>query len=93
MLNSCIKEPQVNLGLLTMKSPPGKGNSNTEIESARLDFIQNMEYKFVELLYCSCYKSPDDVVQQHITYRYNNMKQKVVLLQVIIVKIILICME
>jgi ABC-type transport system involved in Fe-S cluster assembly fused permease/ATPase subunit len=48
---------------------------------ARLDFIQNMEYKFVELMYCSCIRSNDEVVQQHITYRYNSMKHKLSTMQ------------
>lgn len=48
---------------------------------ARLDFIQNMEYKFVELMYCSCLRSPDEVIQQQITYRYNTLKQKLAIAQ------------
>jgi hypothetical protein len=72
MLNSCIKEPHVHLAILTIFS---------ETEEARLDFIQNMEYKFVELMYCTCHRSPDETVQQHITYRYNAMKQKLGLVQ------------
>lgn len=66
MLNSCIKEPHVQLAIFTMY------NEN----DARLDFIQNMEYKFVELMYCSFSRSPDEVVQHHITYRYSAMKHK-----------------
>mmetsp|Transcript_30712 Transcript_30712/g.51404 ORF Transcript_30712/g.51404 Transcript_30712/m.51404 type:complete len:180 (-) Transcript_30712:176-715(-) len=66
MLNSCIKEPHINLGILTMLNDA----------EARLDFIQNMEYKFVELMYCACVRSPEEIVQQHITFRYNAMKQK-----------------
>ena len=41
---------------------------------ARLDFIQNMEYKFVELLSATFVRSSDEVVRQHITYRYNALK-------------------
>lgn len=41
---------------------------------ARLDFIQNMEYKFVELLSATFVRSSDEVVRQQITYRYNAMK-------------------
>lgn len=72
MLNSCIKEPHVNLAILTIFG---------ETEDARLDFIQNMEYKFVELMYAECKRSPDEIVQHHITYRYNAMKQKLSLVQ------------
>lgn len=71
MLNACIKEPHINLGIFTMLS-------DTE---ARLDFIQNMEYKFVELMYCVCVRSPEDSVQQHITFRYNAMKQRLSIMQ------------
>jgi hypothetical protein len=71
MLNACIKEPHINLGIFTMLN-------ETE---ARLDFIQNMEYKFVELMYCACARSPEEVIQQHITYRYNAMKQKLSVMQ------------
>lgn len=72
MLNSCIKEPHVNLAILTIFS---------DSDDARLDFIQNMQYKFVELMYCECKRSPDEVVQHHITYRYNAMKQKLSVVQ------------
>lgn len=71
MLNSCIKEPHVHLAIFTMY------NEN----DARLDFIQNMEYKFVELMFCAFARSSDDVVQHHITYRYNAMKQKLGMVQ------------
>lgn len=71
MLNACIKEPHVHLAIFTMFNET----------DARLDFIQNMEYKFVELMYCSFSRSPDEVVQHHITYRYNAMKQKLSVVQ------------
>eukprot|EP00601_Ochromonadales_sp_CCMP2298_P001065 CAMPEP_0173187082 /NCGR_PEP_ID=MMETSP1141-20130122/10496_1 /TAXON_ID=483371 /ORGANISM="non described non described, Strain CCMP2298" /LENGTH=199 /DNA_ID=CAMNT_0014110849 /DNA_START=192 /DNA_END=791 /DNA_ORIENTATION=- len=71
MLNSCIKEPHINLGIFTMLND----------SEARLDFIQNMEYKFVELMHCACERSPDESVQQHITYRYNSMKHKLSTMQ------------
>lgn len=72
MLNSCIKEPHVNLAILTVFG---------DTDDARLDFIQNMQYKFVELMFCECRRSPDAVVQHHITYRYNAMKQKLAVVQ------------
>lgn len=71
MLNACIKEPHINLGIFTMLSD----------SEARLDFIQNMEYKFVELMYCVCVRSPEESVQQHITFRYNSMKQRLSVMQ------------
>jgi hypothetical protein len=72
MLNCCIKEPHIHLAILTIF---------TDNNNARLDFIQNMEYKFVELMYCNCIRSPEDIVQNHITFRYNAMKQKLSLTQ------------
>ncbi len=48
---------------------------------ARLDFIQNMEYKFIELLSCDFVASPEETVRQHITYRYNAVKSKLALMQ------------
>jgi len=70
MLNACIKEPQIYLAIFSLLDAQ---SLNTD---ARIDFIQNMEYKYVELLYCACVRSPHEVVQHHITYRYNDMKQK-----------------
>lgn len=72
MLNSCIKEPHVHLGIF----------SATNGNEARVDFIQNMEYKLVELLYCICSRSPTEVAQNHITFRYNAMKQKLVIIKI-----------
>lgn len=72
MLNACIKEPHIHLAILTIF---------TDNNNGRLDFIQNMEYKFVELMYCNCIRSPEDFVQNHITYRYNAMKQKLNVVQ------------
>lgn len=66
MLNACIKEPHINLGIFTMFGET----------DARIDFIQNMEYKFVELMTCLCMRSPEETVQHQITYRYNAMKQR-----------------
>ncbi|KAG1662571.1 hypothetical protein FOA52_003950 [Chlamydomonas sp. UWO 241] len=71
MLNQCIREPHINLAVLIMQ-PNGE---------ARLDFIQNMEYKFVELLSCKFNASPEDVVRQQVSYRYNVVKARLVLMQ------------
>eukprot|EP00955_Chlamydomonas_euryale_P009069 97027-Chlamydomonas_euryale.AAC.1 len=40
-----------------------------------------MEYKFVELLSCSYFASPEDVVRQQVSYRYNLVKARLVLMQ------------
>ena len=66
MLNSCIREPHTHLAVFMM-------HGETD---ARLDFIQNMEYEFVELVSCICERSPEDMIQRQISYRYNLMKQK-----------------
>ncbi|GMI38802.1 hypothetical protein TeGR_g4992 [Tetraparma gracilis] len=71
MLNSCIKEPQSHLAVFVMKQDV----------DARLDFIQNMEYKFVELMSCHFIRSPEEIVQHQITYRYNAMKTRVQLME------------
>ena len=71
MLNNCIKEPHTHLAVFVMK-----GGSDRDVD-ARLDFIQNMEYKFVELMSAHFVRSPEDVVQHQISYRYSSLKQRV----------------
>jgi len=48
---------------------------------ARLDFIQNVSFKFVELLSVNFARSSDDVVRQQIAFRYNSVKSKLAVLQ------------
>ena len=72
MLNACIREPHIHLAIFTMTVGTAEG---------RLDFIQNMEYKFVELMSCAFERSPEEVTQQHISFRYNSIKQKLALTQ------------
>ncbi|CAM9244495.1 unnamed protein product [Scytosiphon promiscuus] len=71
MLNNCIKEPHSHLVVFVMQHDI----------TARLDFIQNMEYKFVELMSLQYTRSPEDIVQHQITYRYNAMKSRLALMQ------------
>ena len=71
MLNSCIKEPHTHLAVFVMQN-------NGE---ARLDFIQNMEYKFVELLSCKFAASAEGVVREQISFRYNSIKSRLALMQ------------
>lgn len=71
MLNSCIKEPNTHLAIFVLQ----------EDGPSRLDFIKNMEYKFVELLTCDFARSSEDLVRQHIAYRYNAMKSRLALMQ------------
>jgi hypothetical protein len=49
--------------------------------TARLDFIQNIEYKFIELLSLDFVNSPDDTVRKQISFRYNALKSKLALMQ------------
>lgn len=39
---------------------------------AHLDFIQNMEYKFVELLSTAFIASDEETVRQNITFRHSS---------------------
>ncbi|CAD7696378.1 unnamed protein product, partial [Ostreobium quekettii] len=71
LIASCLKEPQAFLGVMVF----------TRDKAARLDFIQNMEHKFVELLSLKFVASPDEVVRRCLTYRYNNAKSKLAILQ------------
>eukprot|EP00898_Chlorokybus_atmophyticus_P000600 jgi/Chlat1/1540/Chrsp122S01829 len=71
MLNLCVKEPHAHLALLYIQKDLG----------VRLDFIQNMEYKFVELLSLPFQPAPEDSVRRQITYRYNATKARLALMQ------------
>jgi hypothetical protein len=71
MLNNVIREPHIHLAILILH-----GDS-----LGRLDLIQNMEYKFIELMSCDFEASPEHVIQHHITYRYNAMKQRLAIMQ------------
>merc|ERR1719188_2763192 len=71
MLNNCIKEPHSYLAVFVMQRD-GR---------ARLDFIQNMEYKFVELLSCNFVASSEEQVRQQIAFRYNGVKSRLALMQ------------
>ena len=71
MLNMCIKEPHTHLAVFIMQLD---GHS-------RLDFIQNMEYKFVELLSLNFEESSEDLVRQHVTFRYNAVKSRLAMMQ------------
>ncbi|RLN96841.1 hypothetical protein BBJ28_00017958 [Nothophytophthora sp. Chile5] len=66
MLNNCIKEPHNHLAVYLMQAD-GR---------ARLDFIQNMEYKFIELLSVDFMRAAEDTIRQHIAFRYTSMKSR-----------------
>lgn len=71
MVNSCIKEPHSYLAVFVM-SRDG---------SAKLDFIQRNEFKFIELLSVHFQASHEEVVRASITYRYNSAKSKIALME------------
>ena len=71
MLDTCIREPSSHLAVFVMQRG-GRGH---------LDFIQNMEYKFVELLSCAFMAADDETVRQSITFRYNSIKSRLALMQ------------
>jgi hypothetical protein len=70
-LNLAIKEPHTHLAVFIMNRD---GN-------ARLDFIQNLEYKFVELLSVSFLQSAEAVIREHISFRYRAVREKLTLTQ------------
>lgn len=43
---------------------------------ARLDFIQNMEYKFLELFSLDLLAASEEIIRSSITFRYNRLKAK-----------------
>ena len=71
LLNNCINEPQSYIAVFIMQKEG----------TARLDFIQNIEYKFIELLSIDFVNSPDDTVRKQIAYRYNALRSKLELMQ------------
>ena len=71
MLDTCIREPHSHLAVFVMQRG-GRGH---------LDFIQNMEYKFVELLSVAFVAADDESVRQSITFRYNSVKSRLALMQ------------
>ena len=71
MLDTCIREPHSHLAVFVMQRG-GRGH---------LDFIQNMEYKFVELLSTAFIASDEETVRQNITFRYNSVKSRLALMQ------------
>jgi len=66
-LNQAIKEPHTHLAVFIMNRDG----------AARLDFIQNLDYEFVELLSVSFARSAEDAVRKNIAFRYNAMRTKV----------------
>lgn len=70
-LNNCIKEPHAFIAVLIL-SPS---------IVASLQFFQNMEYKFVELLQLAFQRSSEETIKAHITFRYNALKSRLATMQ------------
>lgn len=47
----------------------------------KLDFIQNLEYKYIELISVEFETSSEEVIREAITFRYNSVKAKLIFLQ------------
>jgi len=71
LLNNCINDPNSYIAVFIIQKE-GAG---------RLDFIQNIEYKFIELLSVDFVNSPDETVRKQISYRYNAVRTKLELVQ------------
>ncbi|EFJ50391.1 hypothetical protein VOLCADRAFT_88953 [Volvox carteri f. nagariensis] len=71
MLNQAIREPHAYLAVFIMH-PTGE---------ARLDFIQNMEYKFVELLSCKFVAAAEELIRLQVSYRYNVVRARLQLME------------
>jgi hypothetical protein len=70
MLMSCIKDPEAFLCIFVI----GRDGN------AQMTFVQNMEYKFVELLTLEFTESPEHIIRQSISFRYNSLKSRLAVL-------------
>eukprot|EP00823_Brevimastigomonas_motovehiculus_P002248 TRINITY_DN1407_c0_g2_i1.p1 TRINITY_DN1407_c0_g2~~TRINITY_DN1407_c0_g2_i1.p1 ORF type:complete len:296 (+),score=91.55 TRINITY_DN1407_c0_g2_i1:31-888(+) len=71
LFDKIIKEPLSYLSLLYL----------LENGTGRLDVVQNLDFKFVELLSLFFTQSPPEVVRQQIQYRFHALKWQVMMLQ------------
>jgi hypothetical protein len=71
MFNSCQKEPHNYFAVFFMQKDG----------LAKLDFIQNMEYKFLELLSLEFVASSEEIIRQSIGFRYSLLKAKSQIMQ------------
>merc|ERR1712227_226253 len=69
MFNSCINDPSQFLCVRTVE----KNGTN------RIDFVQNLDYKFIELLSIDFFQAPESIVDKSITFRYNSLRTKLAL--------------
>lgn len=66
MFNQTIREPNTFVAVLLL----GRDGNST------LQLLQNLEFKFVELLALPLRESPEALIRSHITYRYNAMRSR-----------------
>ncbi|CAD8097919.1 unnamed protein product [Paramecium sonneborni] len=66
LLNSSHKEPNHFFCVFFMQQDG----------SAKLDFIENLEYKFMEMLTLEFRSATEEVIRQNVSFRYNLMKAK-----------------
>ena len=72
MVNSCIKDPHSFLGVFVMM---GRG------ETAKLDFIQRHDFKFIELLSLNFKATETEKIKESVMYRYNMVKSRAALME------------
>lgn len=41
-----------------------------------IEFVQNLEYKYLQLLSLDCEQASDDLIRSNITYRFSTLKAK-----------------
>lgn len=71
MFFNCINEPHIYFCVFVIQKD-GIG---------RIDFIQNTEYKQIELLSVEFILSPPSILRKQITYRYNALRTKIEVMQ------------
>jgi len=71
LLNSCLRDPRQYLGILSMQPQL----------RARLDFLQILDYKFVEHLSVALDAASEPLVRDHIVFRYSRLKATCAALQ------------
>ena len=49
--------------------------------AGKLNFIENIEYKFIELLIIDFISSNEENIRQNITFRYNVLKAKALIVE------------
>ena len=60
----CIKEQKSYLAVMNIKSD----------KKAVMELLENLEYKFVELININFVPASDDLIREQISYRYNSMR-------------------